>query len=61
MGRRGGQVHVVAIDKGRIIASVNDQGPMPEVGWVRGHDADEPLLLVATGRKLNAFRVTTIK
>src|SRR5438445_201822 len=34
VGMRGGPVHVVDIDKGEILASMNDQGTMPEVGWL---------------------------
>jgi hypothetical protein len=61
LGTGGGQVHVVDIDKGQLIASVNDQGTNPEVGWVKGNDAGGPLLLVATGSRLNAFRITRPK
>ena len=61
VGMRGGQVHVVDIEKGEIIASANDQGMTPEVGWVNGKDPGAPLLLVATGSKLNAFRVAKSK
>ncbi len=68
VGMRGGQVHVVDIEKGAIIASVSDQGMTPEVGWATSKDAGSPLLLVATGRpdairgsKLNAFRVAKPK
>lgn len=58
VGMRGGQVHVVDVEKGKAIASVNAQGRLPEVGWAASKDAGTPLLLVATGSKLNAFRVT---
>lgn len=61
VGMRGGQVHVVDVEKGEIIASVNDHGMTPEVGWATSKDAEAPLLLVATGSKLSAFRVTTTK
>lgn len=61
VGMRGGQVHVVDLEKGQIIASVNDQGMTPEVGWASGKDLGVPLLLVATGRKLNAFRIAKSK
>jgi len=61
VGMRGGQVHVVDIEKGEIIASVNDQGKRPEVGWVTSKDAGTPLLVVATGSKLNAFRISKTK
>lgn len=62
VGMRGGQVHVVDIERGEIIASASDQGMTPEVGWVTSKDAGSPLLLVATGgSKLNAFRVAKPK
>jgi RNA polymerase sigma factor (sigma-70 family) len=61
VGVQGGQVHVVDIDKGVIIASVKDQGTTPEVGWTSAKDAGAPLLLIATGGKLNAFRVAGSK
>jgi hypothetical protein len=61
VGMRGGQVHVVDLEKGEIIASANDQGMTPEVGWASGKDPGAPLLLVATSSKLNAFRVAKSK
>lgn len=57
----GGQVHIVDIEKGAIIASAKGQGMTPEVGWASGKDPGAPLLLVATGSKLNAFRVAKSK
>ena len=57
VGTRGGRVFVVDIERGESIASVSGQGSIPEVGWVRSDDAGTPLLLVATGSELNAFRV----
>jgi hypothetical protein len=61
VGMQGGQVHVVDLEKGEIIASANDQGMTPEVAWASGKNTDAPLLLVATGSKLNAFRVAKSK
>ena len=61
VGMLGGQVHVVDIDKGDIIASVCDHGISAEVGWAASKDAGAPLLLVATFGKLNAFRVAKPK
>lgn len=52
-----GEVSVVDVQAGRIIATAKGQGMMPEIGWASRGDDDEPLLLVATGDKLNAFRV----
>ena len=61
VGLQGGQVYVVDVEKGEIIASASDQGVTPEVEWASGKDPAGPLLLVATGSKLNAFRVTKSK
>jgi len=59
VGMLGGQMHVVDLERGQIIASASDQGTRsPEVGWATGRDGGPPLLLVATGRALNAFRIT---
>jgi outer membrane protein assembly factor BamB len=57
VGMQGGQVHVVDIEKGEILATLKDQGTAPEVCWAHGKGAEAPLLLVATGGKLNAYRV----
>ncbi len=54
---RGGQVHVIDLISGRIIGHVSGQGQRCQVGWLADKDGDSPLLLVATGRSLNAFRV----
>ena len=56
-----GTVHVIGIEKGEIIASVSGQGSYPKVAWTSGKTATVPGLLVATGGKLNAFRVTSPK
>jgi hypothetical protein len=53
LGTRDGQVFVVDAVKGEIIGGVPGQGSLAEVDWV----GDPPLLLVATGDSLNAFRV----
>jgi hypothetical protein len=56
LGLRGGEVDVVDIDKGENIARVKNPAMAVEVGWVtKGLDA--PLLLVASGGKLRAYRV----
>jgi hypothetical protein len=57
VGLRDGRVHVIDVAQGRIIGTVDDQGSVPEVSWARGRTT--PLLLVATGTKLNAFSVAT--
>jgi peroxiredoxin len=56
VGMRGGLVSVVD-STGRIIARVGDQGQLPEVAWSSPESA-APLLLVATGQQLNAYRIT---
>ena len=61
VGIRGGQVHVVDVAKGEVIASLNSQGPFCEVGWGVGKEGEVPLLLIAGGRRLNAFRVNEAK
>jgi outer membrane protein assembly factor BamB len=61
VGVQGGAVHVVDYDKGRVIASLKDQGQEPEVGWLKCKGAATPLLLIATGSKLNAFRLPESK
>jgi hypothetical protein len=53
LGTRDGQVFVVDAVKGEMIGGVAGQGSLAEVGWV----GNPPLLLVATGDSLNAFRV----
>jgi len=56
-GLRGGRVCVVDLGHGRIVAQVAGQGLTPMVAWAARADAGAPLLLVANGRELNAFRV----
>jgi hypothetical protein len=56
IGLRGGRVYLVDVAQGRIMGTIDDQGPNPEVGWA-GAGTPSPLLLVATGAKLNTFRV----
>ncbi len=56
-----GTLYVIGIQKGEIIASVSGQGAYPEVASTPGKTATAPRLLVATGGKLNAFRVTNPK
>jgi len=58
IGMRNGDVHVVDAQTGKLIASTRDPGADAEVAWATPGGTAAPLLLVATGRKLNAFRVT---
>ena len=52
LGTQEGKVFVVDAVRGKILGQVTGQ-LRPEVGWI----GDPPLLLVATGNSLNAFRV----
>jgi hypothetical protein len=54
---RGGLVVVVDTTSGEIIGHVDGQGKSAEVGWLAAKGEETPLLLVATGQSLNAFRV----
>jgi hypothetical protein len=59
-GLRGGRVCVVDIARGRIVAQVAGQGMTPTVAWTISANATSPLLLVATGSEVNAFRVKQV-
>jgi hypothetical protein len=54
---RGGLIHVVDLDSTQLVARVTDQGARPQVAWLPRKD-QSPLLIVATGKELNAFEVT---
>ncbi|MCH7752549.1 MAG: VCBS repeat-containing protein, partial [Planctomycetes bacterium] len=56
VGLRGGLVHVVDLVAGKILASVDQQGNTPQVTLLP-RAGDSPLLVVATGNRLNAFVV----
>lgn len=57
VGMRGGLVHVVDITEGQIIGTVGAQGTKPQIGWLGSKSGESPLLVVATGRALSAYRV----
>jgi peroxiredoxin len=57
VGLRGGMVRVVDLSRGRVIAEASGQGQRPQVDWSEPGQDRPPLLLVATGRALNAFHV----
>ena len=59
-GLRDGRVIVVEVARGRIQAQVSGQGLTPMVAWAARADSPTPLLLVATGKELNAFRVKPV-
>ncbi len=54
---QGGTVYVVEVETGTIVATVSDQGTAPELAWATVKGEDSPLLLVASGLELNAFRL----
>jgi hypothetical protein len=50
----------VNVTNGNILAHVANQGERPEVAWSEV-EKSSPRLLVATGTKLNAFRILAKK
>ena len=48
---------MVDLDRGEIVASVGQQGLSPQVALLET-EGDEPLLIVATGQEVNAYRLT---
>lgn len=62
VGMRGGLVHVIDTNEGKIIASVGAQGDDPQIGWLEdSKSCDSPLLVVATGRAIKAYIVASNK
>ena len=61
VGRQGGEVDVVDIERGAVVGSALGQGLDPEISWVNTRDSEVPLLVVSTGSGLNAFRTTPAK
>jgi thiol-disulfide isomerase/thioredoxin len=57
VGFQGGRVCVVDLRRGQIAAQATGQGRNPSVAWLTREGQDTPLLLVATGLSVNAFRV----
>lgn len=57
VGMRGGAVHVVDVEQGEVVATAVGQGSVPQVAWLRPDEQSAPLLLVASGRQLTAFRI----
>jgi len=53
---KGGTVYVFDI-AGRVVASVSDQGASPEIAWTQVKGEGSPLLPVASGLELNAYRL----
>jgi outer membrane protein assembly factor BamB len=61
VGLRDGNVYAIDAENGSIIATASDQGMVPEVGWMARKAPGKPLMVVATGGKLNAFNVASAK
>ncbi len=57
VANHGGTVYVIEVDTGSIVATLSDQGTAPELAWATVKGEDSPLLLVASGLELNAFRL----
>ncbi len=53
---RGGVIQVVDLELGRIIAHVEEAAMRPQVSWLP-REGKSPLLVVATGKELDAFEV----
>jgi hypothetical protein len=60
VGLRGGRILVVDIRRGQIVARTTGQGFTPRVAWAGQTPTTTPLLLVATGRDISAFRVKPV-
>jgi hypothetical protein len=56
-GIRGIGIHVVDVAKGEIITTVMAEGRPREVGWGPAKENEAPLLLIATGRSLEAYAI----
>ena len=57
-GLQGGQVIVVDTESGLTVAAIDGQGFGPQTTWVKLAEDQNPILVVSTGSKLSAFRVT---
>jgi peroxiredoxin len=55
---RGGRIKVVDVSSGALIAEAQVEGRRPDLAWLASGD-EPPLLLVATGRAVAAYRVAT--
>jgi hypothetical protein len=56
VAQRGGEVLVARLGDGKVIARIPAKGYLTQVGWL-DRPGESPLLLVATGRDLNALTV----
>jgi thiol-disulfide isomerase/thioredoxin len=59
-GLRGGRVCVVELGRGRIVGQVASQAMTPIVAWASRANSASPLVLVATGREIHAFRIKPV-
>ena len=57
-GLQGGEIVVVNAEGGVTIAAIDGQGFSPETTWMKSADDENSVLIVSTGSKLSAFRVT---
>jgi hypothetical protein len=57
VGVRDGAVHVIDVERGTRIGSIEGQNPMLEVGWAENDGNGSPLLLVSGGGTLTAYRI----
>jgi hypothetical protein len=57
VGLQGGQVYVLDIGTGAILATIDGQGQRPQVEWI-GDGNGSAILVVASENKLTAFKVT---
>jgi len=55
---RGGLVHIIDVEAGIITATVGRQGMNPDVALL-ANDNQPSMLLVATGKRLNAYAITS--
>lgn len=57
VGHHGGGVHVAHHEKGEWIVLASVRGMQPKVAWLTTEANQPPILFVATGRNLQAFRI----
>ena len=58
LGLQGGQVYVVHIATGAVLANIDGQGQRPQVAWISDGNGGA-CLVVSSENKLSAFKVPT--
>jgi len=58
IGTQSGQVFVVNTERGTVIATLDGEGSSLDVAWTKASQDSDPLLVVSSRTKLNAFRIT---